>query len=399
MTKDSNTPGDSTIPGVQVSPKADQETLRLRGFSFSVYATLAIIVSYFPIYFHDRGYSEQQIGIIYSIGPAMSIFANLIVGIASDKYRTIRKLLSLLLLGQLIAVAILIPASDFVVVCFIMAGFYFFQQPMNTLNDSLILLSSPHIGRSYPSIRIFGSLGFAVSALVFGLFLKGTDSSITIIVCLLTIAISFGLSFLLTDHQGSLRKMDFSGLFKLVAKPEVVIFFVLILILSTAHRMNEGFLAVTMSKMGASESLIGMAWMVSAASEIPMLFLLGKYGHKFKELALLSIAGFAYVLRFWLLSQITDPIWAVFIQGFHSISFAIFFSTALRYLTMLIPDEYRASGQALYAVVWTGFAGLLSGMMGGYVLEHLGQTSFYLTAMGLSLVAAIGFLLLHVRTR
>jgi PPP family 3-phenylpropionic acid transporter len=155
--------------------------------------------------------------------------------------------------------------------------------------------------------------------------------------------------------------------------------------------MYEGFLAVSMRQMGASDSLVGLAWLVSALSEIPILYLLGKYGHKFKELPLLMIASIMYAVRLWLLSDIQDPRWVIATQAMHSISFGIYFSTALRYLSQLIPDEYRASGQAVYAVVWTGLAGVISGMFGGYIYEHFGREVFFRMGTGFALVAAAAF--------
>ncbi|MFS0722925.1 MFS transporter [Paenibacillus sp. 1P07SE] len=385
----------------QLSATATRDAWRLRMFSFAFYTVMAVVVSYFPLYFYDRGYSEQQVGILYSIGPSVSIFANLIMGLASDKYRTIRKLLTLLLAGQLIMIALLLPVSHFVLVCFIMGGFYFFQTPVNSLNDSLILLSEPHTGRRYPSIRIFGSIGFSVAALLIGQFMQNSGSGLgsTMYIAMGSIVAALVLSLLLRDYHGSLRKMEFSGFFMLIRKPQIVVFFLLILVLSVAHRMNEGFLAIIMRQMGASESMIGTAWMISSASEIPVLYLLGKYGHRFKELPLLAFAGVAYALRFWLLSIATAPEWMVLIQGMHSITFGVFFSTALRYLSVLIPDEYRSSGQAVYAVVWTGFAGLLAGTVGGFVIEQHGPTLFFQAGMTFSLFAAAGFLVKHLRSR
>lgn len=383
----------------QLSPTAAKEAWRLRAFSFSFYTIMAIVVSYFPLYFYDRGFSEQQVGILYSIGPSVSIFANLIMGLASDKYRTIRKILTLLLIGQLLMIVLLLPVHHFVLVCLIIGGFYFFQTPVNSLNDSLILLSEPHTGRSYPSIRIFGSIGFSVAALLIGQFLQDSGSGSTMYIALGAIVVTLLLSLMLKDYQGSLRKIEFGGFFKLIRKPQIVVFFLLVLVLSIAHRMNEGFLAIIMRQMGANESMIGTAWMISSASEIPILYLLGKYGHRFKELPLLAFAGVTYALRFWLLSIATAPEWIVLIQAMHSITFGVFFSTALRYLSVIIPDEYRSSGQAIYAVVWTGFAGILAGTVGGFVIEQHGKELFFQAGMTFSLLAAAGFLIKHLRSR
>ncbi|WP_338552027.1 MFS transporter [Paenibacillus sp. KS-LC4] len=378
---------------------ASQETLRLRAFSFSAYSTQALLVSYLPLYFLARGYSEHQIGIIYATGPFISVFANLLLGWASDRFQTIKKWFIFLLFGQLVMISLLLPIQDFTMICLVMTIFYFFQTPINPLNDSLILLSSQHTGVPYALIRIFGSLGFAISAYLFGILLKEMGSNWTLPLAVCTITITLALSFLLRDYRGSSRKVDFSGFFKLLGKREVVSFFVLILIVSIAHRMYEGFLAVTLHQMGASDSLIGLAWTFSACSEIPVLFLLGKYGHRFKELPLLFIACVLYALRMWLIGHLSSPYLVVATQLMHSITFGIYFSTALRYISQIIPDEFRASGQAVYAVIWTGLAGLLSGTVGGYVYESFGRTAFFNLATTLALVAAAGFIYKHYTRR
>ncbi|MWC28902.1 MFS transporter [Paenibacillus sp. MMS18-CY102] len=383
-------------PGLSTAQK---ETTALRAFSFAAYATQALTVSYFPLYFLDKGFSEQQIGVIYSTGPLISIVANLIMGIASDKYRTIKKLLHVLLFGQLVMVSLLFPIDTFVLTCLVMVGFYFFQTPINPLSDSLILLSSSHTGRPYAHIRIFGSLGFALSAYAFGLLLKQAGSGYTIPLALCTIGVSLALTYLLRDYQGAAKKMDFSGFFHLLRKPEVVSFFAILLVISTAHRMYEGFLAVTLRHMGASDSLVGLAWMLSACSEIPIFFLLGKYGHKFKELPLLFIASALYAIRLLLVAEMTEPWMVVITQLMHSVTFGIFFTTSLRYISHLIPDDFRSSGQAVFAVVWNGISGAISGLFGGYVYGHMGRESFYLIASGLACAAAMGFIAKHLSGR
>lgn len=378
------------------SASAGKEVNILRSFSFAIYATQALVVSYIPLYFLDKGFSAAQIGILYSTGPFISVFANLITGTASDKYRTIKKIMALLLAGQLAMISLLFTTDSFYIVSLIMLAFYFFQTPMNPLSDSLILLSSQYTGRPYALVRIFGSLGFAVTSYGFGLLLKQTGSPATPYLCLLTITVSLLLALMLKDYQGSLRKMEFAGLFKLFRKPEIVIFFVLVLIVSISHRMNDGFLAVSLRQMGASDTVVGLAWMISAFSEIPVLFLLGKYGHKYKELPLLAIASLMYAVRFFLVSEISSPLWVLPVQAMHSISFGIYFATALRYLASVIPDEYRSSGQAVFAVVWSGFAGIVSGTLGGFVYQHLGKTAFFQMGAALALTAAAGFLAKHI---
>ncbi|MDB4866653.1 MAG: transporter [Cohnella sp.] len=375
---------------------ASQLTL-LRSLQFTWYAVMVLVVSYFPLYFYSIGFTKLQIGAIYSVGPVISIGANLLAGIISDKTKSVRRVLNLLFAGQILALALLVPQHEFAMMAVVMALFYLFQTPVNSMMDSVTLLAADQLKRSFPSIRMFGSLGYAVCAVLFGYFLSKYGSNWTIGLALGAVTITLVLSLLLEDFQARARKFEFGGLWIVLHRRDTFIFFTLIGLVSVAHRMNEGFLAVAMRDLGASDSTIGIAWLVSACSEIPMFFLLAKFGHRFRELPLLAVASFMYIVRMLLLSVITEPWGIVLIQTMHSVTFGIFYITALRYLQTLIPDEYRSSGQAMFAVVWSGFAGLLAGILGGWMYDSYGLAAIFRLGAVFALTACAGFLLFHYR--
>lgn len=381
----------------QPTHNAKRETFALRSYSFISYSTQALVVSFLPLYFLDKGYNESQIGFLYSVGPMISIFANMFTGFISDKNQTIVKLVRILFICQFIAIGMLHQVDSFSITCLIMTAFYFCQTPINPLNDSLIMLSSKYTKTPYALIRIFGSLGFAISAYSFGFILKHVGTGHTVNLLLLTIFASIASTFIIKDYHGSSKKFEMSGLLTILKQPKVSSFFLLLFLISTPHRMYEGFLAVTLRHIGASDSFVGLAWLISALSEIPVLFLLGKYGHKFKEIPLLIFASLMYALRMYLLSIITEPYWVVVTQLMHSVSFGIYFSTAIRYMAQLLPDEFRASGQAVYTIVWMGIAGTMSGLVGGQIYASFGHQLFYQIATAFALVGAIGFFIYNYK--
>jgi len=87
----------------------------------------------------------------------------------------------------------------------------------------------------------------------------------------------------------------------------------------------------------------------------------------------------------------------VAVQTMHAVTFAIFYITALRSLQALIPDEYRSSGQAVFAVVWSGMAGLIAGTLGGWLYDSFGLSYVFRTGAVFALVSAFGFLTAHLR--
>lgn len=369
----------------------------LRTLQFANYATMVLLVTYFPLYFESQGFTKLQIGAIYSVGPFLSIISNLAVGVISDRTKNLRRILSLLYCVQILALALLLPQKEFGIMAGIMALFYLFQTPINSMLDSVSLLAADQMKRSFPAIRMFGSLGYAVCAVAFGYLLKIYGSDLTIALAIGTILVTLVFSFFIGDYQATLKKFEFSGLWGLLRKRQTVVFFLLIMFVSVAHRMNEGFLSIAMREIGADDSVIGYASLTSAVSEIPMFFLLAKFGHRFREIPLLAVASVFFVIRLSLLSYASEPWMMVALQTMHSVTFAIFYITALRSLQALIPDEYRSSGQAVFAVVWSGLAGLLAGTLGGWLYDAFGLEYVFRTGALFALAGACGFLYVHLR--
>lgn len=376
-----------------------QET-RVKMFTFSFYTTMAIIVSFLPSYFASLGYSKVQIGLIYSFGPLVGIIANLTWGILSDKLQTIKKTIAAVLIGQLLMALMLFQTSAYPFVLAIMIGFYFFQSPLSGLNDSQLLLTVKETGKSYASFRVWGSLGFALAAVLFGRVIETQGEGAIGPLVLVTLAVSLLLCLTLRDlRKGSQASVSFKNAYGIIMKRPFVIFLLFVLLLSFAARTNDFFLSLHLHELGADPVLIGAAWMASALSEIPMFYLLSRYGHKFRELPLLAIAAFAYALRFFLVSMLDDPVLVLATQLLHSVSYGIFLVTAMRYMLTLIPDEYRATGQALFNVTWGGVSGLLTGAFGGTLFEVWGGQTLFRFAAFSALLACAGFFAVSLKNR
>jgi PPP family 3-phenylpropionic acid transporter len=364
-------------------------------YVFSLYTIISLVAGFFPLYFSVIGFSNVQIGFIYSIGPLVSIFSNLLWGIISDKYRTIKKVLLILLIGQLIMTLLLTQTTSFAVICVMMIVFNFFYFPLNPLADTLAIMTMQERGKNFMTVRIFGSLGFAVSSLVIGFILKQNGAHITLWVCLILTGMAMIIALFLTDKSGSVKKMEFGGLLEVLKKREVIWFFIFVLFVAVAHRFNDAFLSPVLRQMGANENTVGWALADSSISEMPVFFLLSRYGSNLKELPLLAIASFMYGIRFLLMSLVTDPTWVIAIQAMHSVSFGIYYFTAICYVTQIIPEEYRATGLALFTIVWSSIAGLISGTLGGSLLD-INKEVFYMMAMALAFIGSIGFMTRHL---
>lgn len=379
----------------------------LRSFMFTVYGTSVLIVSYFPLFYTHLGFSNQQIGILYSIGPLISILSNLFWSTLSDRLGTIRKIMAILLAGQLVTAFMLTRAEDFSTVVLILSLLYFFYYPIFPLADTMAIKIAQRHGRNFITIRVFGSLGYSFFALTIGYVLRTAGASSSITVCIIIVVIALLITLGLKDvkrTEGDVTSSRRStgkppkgeGLKQILLQKEVLWFFGSVFVLAVGYRMNEAFLTISLKEMHAGDEIVGWALLASALSEIPVFFALSKYGDKFKELPLLAFASLMFALRFLFMSLANDPVAVVAIQAMHSISFGTYYVTAVRYITRIIPDHLRATGMAIFTVVWSSASGLLSGTFGGVIYENAGRTVFYIVAMCLSLLAFIGFISKHL---
>lgn len=373
------------------SSSARPELPWLRAFTFTIFGTSVLVSSYFPLFYSQLGFSSSQIGLLYALGPMISLVANLLWSVASDKYRTIKKIMLILLIGQIIMSAVLSVSTKFSIIVLVITIFYFFFYPVFPLSDTIAINAAKRHNKNFITVRIFGSIGYAFFALFIGYVLSVIGSSRTMWVAIGIAAIALAITLFIKDQDSPVAKMDMSGIWGILKQKELLWFFGCVFSLAIAVRMNDAFLTVTLNNLGASENIIGWSQLASSMSEIPIFLLLSLYGEKIKELPLLVFASLMFATRFLLVGIADSAGMIVAIQLLHSVSFGVFYVTSIRMLTRLIPDHYRATGMALYTIVWSSASGLLSGTFGGVIFEEFGRHNFYIVAMSFALVACLGF--------
>lgn len=369
----------------------------LKLLTFVIFGSNSILQTYLTLYFDYLGFSKLQIGALSSIGPLVGMFSTLLWGIVSDRFQTIKKILILLFIGQLVVTLGMLTTTAYGYLFGLVAAYYFFQQPQLSLTDSLNMLSAKQHGTNYASLRIWGSLGFAFASFFLGSLTTAYGSGITVYLGALSAILMIAVSLFVYDVSGSRGKFQFSGMKNVFLSTKFVWFLVLVLFISTVHKLNDNFLGIYMRELGASNTLIGLSLLSSSTSEIATFYYLSKHGHKYKELPLIAIAAIGYALRFWIVSLSANIYVILSTQLMHSVTFGIFFIMSIRYIQMVIPDEYRSSGQAVYAAIWSSAGGLVSGLIGGYIYDYWGGVSLYRVASVLAILTAVLILLTHLQ--
>lgn len=361
----------------------------LRSFNFLYFALLAMFVSFLPVYLDAQGLPATKIGLIIGTGGIITILSQPLWGMISDRTKTIKKVMLLLLVCSSLVGYFLYTSNSFIVLLLFTMFLYFFLMPLDPLTESLNFQTAEANGVSYGSIRTFGAIGYAVMSLAVGYaiqylglnslgYLFGGIGIISLIICLA-----------LPDAPVTGKPITLKSLRNFLGNKETIWFMLLIFIVAVPQRINDTFLGVYIRKLGGSPDLIGQAWFLAAGSEILVFALSFWWLRKGKELAIIAFSAFFYFIRFLLSSWITEPHALVYLQLLQTFTFPIFYSAAIQYLYRIVPEEWRATGQTVLALLFFGVSGIVASYLGGWFYESFGGQSLYLW---ISIMSFIGLL-------
>ncbi|MBM7566774.1 PPP family 3-phenylpropionic acid transporter [Paenibacillus sacheonensis] len=358
------------------------------------FALLAIFISFLPVYLDAQGLSAVRIGIIVGSGGFVSIFSSPLWGMVSDRFRTIRGILLTLIVCSTVVGYFLYTSNSFAMLVIFTMLLYFFLLPMDPLTESLNFQTSQAAGVSYGSIRMFGALGYAVMSLTVGyVMLYFGKGSLGLLFAAFG-AVSFVVCLTLRDAPTSGKPVSLRSLGRFLSHRETLMFLVLIFVAAVPSRMNDTYLGVHMRALGGSSELVGQAWFLAAGSEILVFALSFWWMRSGREMALIAFASFFYFLRFFLSAWITDPHAMTYLQLLQVFTFPILYSAAIQYLYRIVPDEWKATGQTVLALLFFGISGIVASYAGGWLYERLEGHGFYLLLSGMSFAAFLFSLVL-----
>ncbi|WMT42131.1 MFS transporter [Paenibacillus sp. D2_2] len=267
------------------------------------------------------------------------------------------------------------------------------------LLDSISVQSASRRGSSYGSLRLFGSIGYTVISLSGGLLLVALGGITKLPYLLWAVwVVPFLLLLFLRDEPAEGEGMTLATLKELFTNKSFLWFLFLVFIISVPHRMNDVMLGLYMKELGASDSMVGWAWALAAAVEIPIFALLGKYLHRIHEYVLIGIVGIIYTLR-WFMYYVSDDPWVLLaLQAGAAITFAVFWITSMHYVARILPPQLGATGFSLLSMVYLGLSGMTGGIVGETVRLVRGA-SMYLFASIASLLGGVLFLATEVLSR
>ncbi|GAP62830.1 MFS transporter, PPP family, 3-phenylpropionic acid transporter [Ardenticatena maritima] len=352
---------------------------------FFYFMALGAIFPFLPLYYARLGLNDEQIGLLAAVVTAVSVPMSLVWGTLADNVSSERRLLQAILLGVALALFALSRVDSFALVFVVVIVYGALNSATVPLLDGLTIESVRAYGRSsFGEIRVWGSIGWTLATLLTGKILEWTFFEMFFWLGIGLLVMTF---FTTPFHpeRGQRAKASLREGVRDVLKPPFTFMLAALLLLGIAMSAANNFYSLFLNRMGASETLVGVAWAIGSLSEIPVVFYASRLTQRFGSARILQVAFLVFALRWFLYVVSPSPGWAVAVQVLHGLSFGTFLVGSMGLLAELIPSERRATAQFLFMGTVYGLGSLFGATSGGMFVERFGVRALYMVTPLLAL--------------
>ena len=356
-----------------VKQKKSASHARLASVYFFYFASLGAILPYWNLYLKHLGFTASQIGELSAILLATKIIApNLWGWIADYTGKRVRIIRIAAFIGMSIFSIVLI-VHDYWSLLLVLVGFSFFW---NAALPQFEATTMNHLGESkqmYSRIRLWGSVGFIVAALLLAPILQNQGIQFLPWMILLLLFCIWINTLLVQESTSTTTQHQKTSLLATCFKPPVIALLLASFFIQASHGPYYAFFSIYLEEHSYSHSLIGQLWSLGVIAEIFVFFWMNRLLPKFGAKYLLAIAMALTILRWWLIATFAAnlPI-LVFAQLLHAASFGLFHAAAIYLIDQYFSGNIQGRGQALYSSISFGLGGSLGSLVSGYTWNSIG---------------------------
>jgi len=366
---------------------------RLASLYFFYFASLGAFIPYWSLYLNHLEFSPRQIGELSAVLLAAKIIAPNVWGwIADHTGKRVWMIRIAAFVGMSIFAVVLVIHSYWPLLI-VLAGFSFFWSAALPQFEAATMNNLGANKHHYSRIRLWGSVGFIITSLLFAPILQSKGISLLpwmILILLICIWIN---TLFVQDAAHHHDKHVNEPLLKICFKPHVFALLLACFLIQASHGPYYAFFSIYLEGRSYSRSTIGQLWALGVVAEVGVFFwmhhLLPKFGAKF----LFVIAMALTIIRWWLIAMYVDSFAVLFVaQLLHAASYGLFHAAAIYLIDLYFSGNIQGRGQALYSSLSFGLGGSLGSLMSGYTWSSIGPSYVYLLAMGVASIALIQFI-------
>ena len=331
----------------------------------------------------------------YTVNPLAAVIAPFFIGLIADKYFSTQKVLGVLhLIGAVflfIAPHTIENPTLFIVM---LLAYNLAYMPTLGLSNSLAFRNIDDQEKQFPTIRVFGTIGWIVAGLFIsfglgGMFDVAAEQTAMPLYTAATASAILGIySFMLPDTKpaSSSKKTTFSeisglNVLKELASPAFFVFILASFLICIPLAAYYNFTQLFLSSM-EMDNIAGIQTL-GQFSELLFMLLMPLFFRRLGVKWMLVVGMLAWVLRYALfaMSAPDSVMWMIMIGiALHGVCYDFFFVTGQIYIDKQCDDSNRGQAQGLLVLVTYGIGMLVGAQVAGMVYNQFLQGSTHLTA-------------------
>lgn len=336
-----------------------------------LYGSSGCYYPFIAVYLASRNLSYIQIALAFAANSLIAIIAQPVWGYLTDKYLSKKKTLLIAVSFCSVLVFLFILADSFYMVIGAIILVMIFQSITQPISDSYTYeIIEKTDAFNFGEIRLMGSAGFAIAAVVVGKIVEQTNVHSAFITYSILFALMFvtvkGIPF---EGKGAIRRASMKDVSDIMKNYKFIFIIVSVMFANIALGANSSYIAVLIEKTGGNVAILGLVWFVIAFSELPLFF----FGHhiikKLGDLNAFLIAMALFAVRFGLCTFEQGYISIIFIQLLQGISYPLYLMGGLQYLNNVVSEQIRATGITLLSSLGFGLGSLIGSLGGGILLN------------------------------
>ncbi|MGE5597878.1 MAG: MFS transporter [Bacteroidota bacterium] len=338
---------------------------------------LAVYGTFFPVYLAQAGYGQAAIGVLLAVGPLVTIAAQPFWGPAGDRARSKNAVLLAALLGSAAVLAAYRLSTSFAFLLVATALYTFFQSPVLPMSDTVTLEYATEAGWRFGRIRLAGTIGYAVAAVLTGLAARRRVENIfplSLLAIVLTILAVLRLPGV-RGHQAGEGRVPLRVLLR---HRQLMLLMAFSSIVHATLGFYYSFFPVYCRQMSADNALLGWSTAITALSEVPFLLLAERIVKRVGIRGMLLISAAVTAARWLLFYLAADPYLLLPLQVLHGAAYIVLTYCLATYINAEVPKELRASGQALHWLLTAGVARIIGSFGGGLLASAVGIRAGFL---------------------
>lgn len=339
-------------------------------FHLFYYSTFSVL-NFVPQYLGNVGMTDGQIGSLISISAIIGVCFQPFFGVLTDRVRYKKTVLIMLALCMALACLVLDRLHSFLPLLLALCAFSIFQLPIAGINATISLEYMTQMGRPYGPVRLIGTLGYQLGALLPGALLLQNLDGLYQLLAAIIFASALVSMFLpaVRGHQHARQKVP---LLSLLADKHFAAMLLLVTIGATTTQYYMTFFVRHMGNLGVDNSIVGRIFLVSVLLEYPFLFVADKLARRVSVWNWFLAIFFVHGIR-WLGISATKSIPLLFVlQMPEVLTLACFEYFPALYINRHIPDEQKGSAQMLLVIMAFGVSKVIGSMVGGFASEWVG---------------------------